>query len=261
MPNSALYVAANIQPVFHLRLAAGYRGIGRLLALPRSHPVSQCFWSWVLADPADPIYKATSSSFALERDALGHLYPEIVEDPNLRFDYEIDEAAFASNRFADIGQSSRFIKRFTQDSPLHSAIQIWTDGLFRSQDLNCGTAYLIWTQGYDVPPRTDRGRIYGVLIDAGRNDRPDLRLRVHFSPGHRIPSPSLLRQSEGAFLPYDRVLEGLSLRYQATSPSCTRPRLSGCHNRADPRPWTQGNLAKRTSGQSRQASNSFPRRH
>ena len=150
-PNSALYVAANIQPVFHLRLAAGYRGIGRLLALPRSHPVSQCFWSWVLADPADPIYKATSSSFALERDALGHLYPEIVEDPNLRFDYEIDEAAFASNPFADIGQSSRFIKRFTQDSPSHSAIQIWTDGSFRSQDLNGDTACLIWTQGYDVP--------------------------------------------------------------------------------------------------------------
>jgi hypothetical protein len=28
----------------------------------------------------------------------------------------------ASNPFADIGQSSRFIKRFTQDSPLHSPI-------------------------------------------------------------------------------------------------------------------------------------------
>ena len=49
-----------------------------------------------------PIYKATSSSFALERDALGHLYPEIVEDPNLRFDFEIEEAAFAYNPFADI---------------------------------------------------------------------------------------------------------------------------------------------------------------
>ena len=33
---------------------------------------------------------------------LGHLYPEIVEDPNLRFDFEIEEAAFAYNPFADI---------------------------------------------------------------------------------------------------------------------------------------------------------------
>jgi len=35
-PNSALCAMANIQPVFHLHLAAGYREIGRLLALIHS---------------------------------------------------------------------------------------------------------------------------------------------------------------------------------------------------------------------------------
>ena len=35
---------------------------------PRSHPLSQRFWSWVLADPKELVHKTTSSSFALERD-------------------------------------------------------------------------------------------------------------------------------------------------------------------------------------------------
>ena len=32
--NSVIYAAANTQPSFHFRVAAGYRGIGRMLALP-----------------------------------------------------------------------------------------------------------------------------------------------------------------------------------------------------------------------------------
>jgi len=120
--NSALYAAAKIQPIFHLRLAAGYRGIGRLLALPRSHPLSSQFWSLFHSDPKNPTYKAVSSSFALERDALDHLYPEIAESPELRFEYEI-EAVFSSNPFSDQGLSPRVISRYNLSTISPDAVQ------------------------------------------------------------------------------------------------------------------------------------------
>ena len=82
-----------------------------MLALPKSHPISRCFWSWIHSDPKDPTYKVISSSFALERDALDHDYPDIADAADLRYEYQIDEADFFSNPFADLGQSSRVIVR------------------------------------------------------------------------------------------------------------------------------------------------------
>jgi len=55
-----------------------------MIALPSSHPISRWFWSWIDLDPKDLNHKVMSSSFALERDALDHTYPEIAEAPHLR---------------------------------------------------------------------------------------------------------------------------------------------------------------------------------
>ena len=79
----------------------------------------------------DPTYKAASSSFAIERDILDHLYPEIAESPELRFEYEIEEAVFSSNPFS----APRVISRNSTD-----AVQVWTNGSFNASDLNGGTA-------------------------------------------------------------------------------------------------------------------------
>ena len=78
--------------------------VGSWLSLVHT-PLSSQFWSWFHSDPKDPTYKAVSSSFALERDALDHLYPEIAESPELCFEYEIEEAVFSSNPFSDLGLS------------------------------------------------------------------------------------------------------------------------------------------------------------
>jgi hypothetical protein len=72
---------------------------------PGSVPLSSPFCSWFHWNPKDPTYKAVSSSFALERDALDHLHPVIAESPELRFEYEIEEAVFSSNPFSNLGLS------------------------------------------------------------------------------------------------------------------------------------------------------------
>jgi hypothetical protein len=51
-------------------------------------------------------------STALERDTLDHPYPEIAESPELRIEYEIDEATFSSSPLSDLGNSPRTITRF-----------------------------------------------------------------------------------------------------------------------------------------------------
>jgi hypothetical protein len=56
----------------------------------------------VLADSEDSLYRATLSSFALEQDAFYHLYPEIGESPELRYEYEIEEATFSPSPFSDL---------------------------------------------------------------------------------------------------------------------------------------------------------------
>jgi ribonuclease HI len=103
-------------------------------------------------DPKDPTYKPESSSFALERDALDHLYPVIAESPELRFEYEIKEAVFSSNPFSDLGLFPRVISRYNLSTISPDAVQVWTDGSLNASDLKAGTACLIWSQGYDNSP-------------------------------------------------------------------------------------------------------------
>jgi hypothetical protein len=110
--NSAVYAAADSLWIFHLCLAAGYRGIGRILALSNSHLISCCFWSSIDLDTKNPHYNVTSSALSLERDALGFLYPDIADAPDVRQDYVMDEADY-SNPFPDLGQSSRVIVRYS----------------------------------------------------------------------------------------------------------------------------------------------------
>jgi hypothetical protein len=65
--------------------------MGRLLALLRFHLLYRCFWSLIFSDPKDPKYKITWRSFALDCDAMDHIYPENLEFSELRFDHEIEE--------------------------------------------------------------------------------------------------------------------------------------------------------------------------
>jgi len=62
------------------------------------------------------------SSLALEWDDLDHLYLDIADAPDLRYDYKIDEADF-SNPFADLGQFSRVIARYSTTISFPYAVQ------------------------------------------------------------------------------------------------------------------------------------------
>jgi len=122
------------------------------VALPESHPIAKLFWNWIESDPDQPKYKAEDSSFALERDALPTLYPDLAAFPSLREFYQIEDQEFRSNYLAHRGCYSEGVYTLANVDHKPHAIQIWTDGSFSAEDTNGGTAAIIWTQGYAHDP-------------------------------------------------------------------------------------------------------------